>query len=126
MPLGELTKQLAQQALLSATSAPAKEPAPAPQPDNAGAAILGQVAGMQKALKEDEELVIFFQHGATRLRVLEIYFPTWRVAVLGGADQERAMARVISPVDSLQLLVRVVKAQPGAKPVRIKLVAPKT
>ena len=42
---------------------------------------------MQKALKEDEELAVHFQNGADAMRVLEIFLPTPRVAVLSGADQ---------------------------------------
>ena len=70
MALGELTRQLAQQALLSASS---KEPAhaPAATPDPVGPVILGQIAAMQKAIKEEEELVLIFSAGAERIRVHE-------------------------------------------------------
>jgi hypothetical protein len=122
MALGEFTKQLAQQALLSATKdPPAKEPVPA---DAIGAAILGQVGAMQKALKEDEELALHFQNGAAAMRVLEIFLPAPGVAVLSGADPS-GFARVIAPVETLQLVARVQKAKPGAKPHRIALITPK-
>jgi hypothetical protein len=125
MALGEFTKQLAQQAILSAT---AKDPPPAKElssPANAtGAAILAQVRAMQNALKEDEELALHFQNGAEAIRVLEIFLPTPHVAVLSGADQN-GFARVIAPVESLVLSARVRKLQPGAKPHRIPLVTPK-
>ncbi|HUP04681.1 MAG TPA: hypothetical protein VMU19_11870 [Bryobacteraceae bacterium] len=127
MPLGEFTKQLAQQAILSATT---KEPAPKEAPsakasENAGAAIMGQVGAMQKALKEDEELALYFQNGSEPLRVLEIFLPAPKVAVLSGSDQA-GFARVIAAVESLQLVARVVKVKPGAKPHRIALVTPKS
>ena len=125
MALGEFTKQIAQQALISATS---KEPAAAPAPaqtENVGAVILGQIAAMQKALKEDEELVVTFQSGAERIRVLEIFTPSRHLAVLSGQDAERNVTRVISPVDALQLICKVMKAPAGAKPVRVGLVIPK-
>ncbi len=124
MALGEFTKQLAQQALLNATS---KEPAAPAQPanDNVGATIIAQIAAMQKKLKEDEELAILFHKGGEKVRVMEIYMPSWRVAVLSGVDQDRGFARVVSPAESLQLIIKVVKSQPGAKPVRINLVTPK-
>jgi hypothetical protein len=126
MALGEFTKQLAQQALLSATKEPpAKEPAPAAPPDTLGATILAQVFAMQKALKEDEELALYFQNGPNAIRVLEIFLPTPRVAVLKGADQG-GFARVIAPVETLFLVARVQKAKPGAKPHRIALVTPKS
>ncbi|MBS1858798.1 MAG: hypothetical protein JST11_25730 [Acidobacteria bacterium] len=125
MALVDLTKQLAKEALLSA----AKDPAPAPQApaaDPLGNVILGQIHAMQKALKEDEELTVWYGSGADRIRVFEIYLPTWKLAVLTGQDSERALCRVISPVDALQLVTRVVKAPAGSKPGRIGLVAPKT
>jgi hypothetical protein len=127
MALGEFTKQLAQQALLSATTKepPAKEPAPAAPADTVGATILAQIFAMQKALKEDEELALYFQNGPDAIRVLEIFLPTPRVAVLKGADQS-GFARVIAPVETLLLVARVQKAKPGAKPQRVALVIPKT
>jgi hypothetical protein len=126
MALGEFTKQLAQQAILSATSKePAKEPAAA-APDDTGSVIFAQIHAMQKALKDGEELALTLQHGADRIRVLEIYMPSWRVAVIAGIDQDRVFVRVVSPVESLQLASRVVKTQSGAKPARVALIAPKT
>ena len=125
MALAELTKQLAQQALLSAT-APAKEPAAAPAPkESVCAVILGQINAMQKALKEDEELVVLFHGGAEKIRVFEIFVPSWQVAVLKGLDAERNPARVVSPAERLQLICKVVKAPPGVKPARVGLIAPK-
>jgi hypothetical protein len=124
MALGEFTRQIAQQALLSATSAPSEPAAPA-QPDSAGATILAQVAAMQKALKDDEELVLLFHAGAERIRVMEIFMPSWRVAVLSGVGADRVSARAIAAVESLQLVTKVAKVQPGAKPARVALVTPK-
>jgi hypothetical protein len=126
MALGEFTKQLAQQALLSATTKdpPAKEPAPAAQADNTGAVILGQVGAMQKALKEDEELALYCKDGSDTVRVLEVFLPSPRVAVLTFADSG-GFGRVIAPVETLRLVARVQKAKPGAKPHRIALISPK-
>jgi hypothetical protein len=120
MALGDLTKQLAEQAIRSAAS----RPAPAPQPDNAGAALLAQIQAMQKALKDDEELVVLCHAAGETIRVMEFYLPSWQLAVLSGADRERNMTRVVSPVESLQLVCKVIKAP--AKPNRIRFVAPKT
>jgi hypothetical protein len=128
MAFAELTKQLAQQALLSATS-PAKEPAaPAPKEkpkESVCAVILSQINAMQKALKEDEELVVLFQSGAEKIRVLEIFVPSWQVAVLKGLDVDRNPARVVSPAELLQLICKTVRTPPGVKPVRVGLIAPK-
>ena len=127
MALGELTKQIAQQAILSATT---KEPAPQPQPqaaaaENPAAVLLGQIAAMQKALKDDEELVVTVHSGAERIRVMEIYTPSRTMVVLSGVDTERKSARVISGIDALQLVCKVAKVPAGAKTARVGLVAPK-
>jgi len=124
MALADFTKQLAKEALLNTAKEAAPGPA-APSPEGLGNVILGQVHAMQKALKEDEELVVWFGTGADRIRVLEIYLPTWKLAVLTGHDSERNLSRVISPADMLQLIARVVKVPPGVKPGRVGLVTPK-
>jgi len=80
---------------------------------------------MQKALKEDEELVVLFQSGAEKIRVMEIFVPSWQVAVLKGVDADHNQARVVSPAELLQLVCKVIKAPPGVKPARIGLLAPK-
>jgi hypothetical protein len=123
MALGEFTKQIAQQALLSATSAP-KETAPAPA-DSTGAAVMAQIAAMQKQLKDDEELVVSFHQGAERIRVMEIYAPAGQAVVLIGLDANRALTRVVSAPGALQLICKTVKTAPGAKPVRVALVIQK-
>jgi len=125
MALGEFTKQIAQQALLSATKEPAAPPPAAPQTDNLAAIVLGQVAAMQKALKEDEELLVTVQAGAERIRVMEIFTPSRQMAVLSGVDEARNTTRVIAPVESLQLVCKVMKAPAGAKPHRVGLITPK-
>jgi hypothetical protein len=124
MALANFTKQLAQQALLSATS-PAKEPAAPAQKESVCAVMLAQINAMQKALKEDEELVVLFHSGAEKIRVMEIFVPSWQVAVLKGFDADRNPARVVSPAERLQLVCKVVKAPPGVKPARVGLIAPK-
>jgi hypothetical protein len=127
MALVDLTKQLAQQAILSATSAPEKKEAPAPAAavDNTGITIFAEVQAMQRALKEDEELVVQFQSGTERIRVMELFLRTPQVAVVSGQDSNRNLTRVITPVSSLQLLCKTMKVAPGAKPVRIALITAK-
>ncbi len=134
MALGSLTKQIAQQALLDslrpADAAQVSESLKGSRPaaasgDNICAVILGQIQAMQKALKEDEELVVLLHNGLETMRVLEIYVPSWNVAVLTGIDAERNLTRVIAPSENLQLICKVMKAQAGAKPVKVNLIAPK-
>jgi hypothetical protein len=122
MALGEFTKQIAQQALLSATAAPKDAP---PAADSAAGAILAQLAAMQKQLKDDEELVVIFQQGAERIRVMEVYVPSPQVVVLIGPDANRTLTRVISAPAALQLICKTAKVPAGAKPTRVSLVKPK-
>ena len=125
MAFVDLTKQLAKEAFLSATrDPPAAAPAPAPG-DNVGAIVFGQIHGLQKALKDDEELVLWFASAGEKLRVMEIFLPSPKVAVLSGHDAQHNLTRVISPVDALQLVAKVMKVQPGAKAARVALVMPK-
>jgi len=122
MALVELGKQLAQQAFTDAITPKEKEPA---APVGAGLVIFGQIHAMQKALKDDEELVVLFQSGVERIRVMEIFLPAPQIAVLSGTDANRNTTRVISPIDSVLLLCKVMKAPAGAKPIRVTLVSPK-
>jgi len=122
MAFADLTKQLAQQALLSAT----KDPPAAPPGESAGPVILAQLALMQRALKEDEELIVLCHAGGERIRVLEIFLPSPEVVVLSGTDANRAPARAIVPASSLELLCKAVKVPPPAKPARVALLAPKS
>jgi hypothetical protein len=124
MAFVDLTKQLAQQAIQSAMQDP--PPAAAAPADNPGAVILNQIGAMQKALKDDEELVIHLQSGAEKIRVMEIFLPSPHVAVLTGIDANRVMTRVVSAVAALQMLVRTGRVQAGAKAVRVNLVMPKS
>jgi hypothetical protein len=126
MAFVELTKQLAKEALLSAAKdPPPAASAPAVAAENLGAIVFGQLHGMQKALKEDEELVLWITSGGEKLRVMEIFLASPRVAVLSGHDSERNLTRVISPVDALQLVAKVMKVAAGAKAARVNLVTPK-
>jgi hypothetical protein len=123
MAFADLTKQIAQQALLSATAS--SKDAPAAPVDSTGAVILGQIGAMQKQLKDDEELVVTFEQGMERIRVLEIFLASPGVAVLIGPDAHRLLTRVIAPVVSLQLVCKVAKVAAGAKPARVGLITPK-
>jgi len=58
--------------------------------------------------------------------VLDVIMPSWRLAVLSGLDADRNLTRVITPVESLQLVTKVMKLQPGAKAARVGLVMPKS
>lgn len=122
MALGEIAKQLAQQALADQV-APA--PAAAAQTENAGAVMLGQVQAMQRACKEDEELVVLFRSGPETIRVFEFIVPTWQVLVLAGVDEAKNTTRVVSTPGCTQLVCRIVKVPPPGKPARVGFRLPK-
>ncbi len=124
MAFTELTKQLAQQAILSATSEKKEAPAPVPA-DNTGLTIFGEIQAMQRALKEDEELVVLFQSGVERIRVMELFLRSPQVVVLSGQDANRNLTRVIAAAGSLQLLCKTMKVPAGAKAARVALITPK-
>jgi hypothetical protein len=125
MALVDLTKQLAKEAFLSATQDPPPAAPAAPATDNVGAMVLGQIHSMQGRLKEDEELVVWFSNASETLRVMEIFLPSPKLAVLSGHDTDHNLTRVISPVEALQLVAKVRKVAAGSKPVRVGLVMPK-
>lgn len=122
MALVDITKQIAVQALGDALdTSPAKTAAP----ESVAAAIVGQVQAMQKALKEDEELVVLCHAGADTVRVMQFIVPSPQVMVLAGVDGARNTARVVSAPEAVQLVCKVAKVQPNAKPARITFLTPK-
>jgi len=127
MALVDLTKQLAKEAFISATTQEPKPAAPAAAPpaENVGAIVLGQIHSMQSKLREDEELVVWFSTAHETLRVMEIFLASPKLAVLSGRDVDHNLTRVISPVDSLQLVAKVMKVAAGSKAARVGLVTPK-
>ncbi len=129
MALADLTKQLAQEMILSATKEPEAAARPAPgvgAADALGAFIAGQIQAMQKALKDDEELMVWCPVGGEKIRVMEIFLPSPQVVVLTGVDAGRAMTRVVSAASALQLVAKTAKVPPGSKPVRVALEVPKS
>jgi len=142
MGFGNLTKQLAQEAIQSSVGevldslrpkdasqisdklASDKVAAQGPA-GSAGSTILRQVQAMQTALKEDEELMVLFHNGLETLRVLDFFSPSPQVIVLAGIDTEKNVTRVISPAEVLQLTCKVMKVLPSSKPVRLRFIAPK-
>jgi hypothetical protein len=126
MALGDLTKQLAEQAIAGTIRSSTSKPEPAAvQTEDVCATIVGEIQAMQKALKEDDELLVLFHAGSERLRVVEIFMRSRSVVVLTGYDADKNVTRIVASVESLQLICKVVKAPVGAKPVRISFVAPK-
>ena len=140
MALAQIGKQLAQQMIgdkvnevmdslrpgeTAKAADPAKQTAASSQGETLGAAILGQVAAMQRACKEDQELVVICNAGLETLRVLEFYAPSAQLLVMTGVDTERNVTRVISAVEAVQLVCKVMSVQAGAKPARVNFINPK-
>lgn len=142
MPLAQIGKQLAQQMVgdkiqdvmdslrppdVAKILDPSKQdkPAAAAPGETVGATILAQIQAMQRACKEDQELVVLCNAGLETLRVLEFYAPSAQLLVMTGIDTERNVTRVISPVHSVQLVCKVMSVQPGAKPARVNFINPK-
>ena len=123
MSLGDLTKQLAKQAI-GDTVKGVIDPGPAAAPDLIGT-IVGQLQAMQKALKEEDELVVLCASGAEMIRIFEIFLPSRDVAVLSGLDPNRNTTRIISPAAVLQLVCKVGKVATGSKPARVNIIVPK-
>ena len=132
MNISSLGKTLAGQALegtkntvLAAMNPdPPKPPQPAP-PMEVGAVILGQIQAMQRPLHGDEELQVLLRAGDEILRVVEIFVPNTKVLVFAGADAQGNTTRVIAPVDSAQVVCKIVKVPQGAMPVRVNILTPK-
>jgi hypothetical protein len=125
--LGDLTKQLAEQAIAGTfRSSSAKPEPPAVQTEDVCGTIMGEIQAMQKALKEDDELVVLFHAGSEALRVVEIFMRSRNVVVLTGYDAEKNVTRAVASVEGLRLICKVVKAPAGAKPTRISFVVPKS
>ncbi len=139
MALGTLTKQLATQAINDQVNNvldvfrpgdPAKSSEKAAKEkvahnDNLGQLIFSELQTMQKALKEDQELMVTVNTGSESLRVQDIYLPSGQLLVLTGFDAERTITRVISPAASLQLVCKVIKVKPETKPARVNFIVPK-
>jgi hypothetical protein len=129
MGIGEITKQLAQQAIGDAIAGP-EAPAtaavlPTAAPEGLGSTTVGELNAMQKAMKDDQELVVTCTVNNETIRVRDIYAPTWRVAVITGTGQDKSLTRVICPFESLQLVCRPTTVQAGAAPLRVRIVTPK-
>ena len=122
MAFSEIAKQLAQQALADQV---VPKPSTPTQLDSVGVVILGQIQAMQKACKEDEELVVLFRSGSETVRVLEFIVPSWMVLVLAGVDEAKNTTRVVSTPESVQLVCKVMKVQPPGKPARLGFRLPK-
>lgn len=138
MALGNFGKVLADQAIEAtkrnvlgtlAGTEPAKptESAAKPAiPAEIGPVILGQIQGMQKALREDQELRVEYWTGTEAIHVLEIFVPTPQVFVLSGTDASREhAARVIVPAASAIFTTRIAKVEPGATPLRVNVLSPR-
>ena len=141
MGIGDITKQLAKEVVgaqkskmfdslrpadlaKKAEQVQAERPAAGPA-ENMGGIVFSQINAMQKACKEDQELMVLVEAAAETLRILEIFAPSWQLFVMTGIDADGQVTRIMTPVVSLQLVCKVVKVQAEAKPVRVHFIPPK-
>jgi hypothetical protein len=128
---GQLTKQLAQQAIGNQVKdvvegiAPSDAAAVAPI-ETISSIVLGELQAMQKGLKEDQELVVTCAIGNDVLRIREIYVRSPQVAVLSGTGTDKALTRVICPFESLVLVCKPSAVPAGSTAVRVRIVTPKS
>jgi hypothetical protein len=125
--LGEITKQIAKQALGEQVkealgTAPG---ATAEAPETPAAVIFAQLNAMQNALKPEQELVVHCGLGPDRIRVVEIFAPSAQVLILTGFDAQQNITRVIASASSLQLTCKPSTVAPGGKATRLRLVTPR-
>jgi hypothetical protein len=135
MALADIGRAIAGQALDSAKSSmldavksePDRKPTPnvsGSAPESLGSVMLAQIQGMQKALKDDQELVVQFRSGEELLRIVEIFVPSPQVFVLIGNDGQQRLTRIVAAAATLQLICKVLRVAPGSTPVRLKIMTP--
>lgn len=128
MSLGEITKQIAKQALgeqVKEALGTAPAGATAEAPETPAAVIFAQLNAMQNALKPEQELVVHCGLGPDRIRVVEIFAPSAHVLILTGFDAQQNITRVIASASSLQLTCKPSTVAPGGKATRLRLVTPR-
>jgi hypothetical protein len=133
MNLGSIGKAIANQALENTKNTvldavknpePPKPPA-APPPTDTGSTILGQIQAMQRPLTAEQELLVTVHAGEEKLRVTEIFVPNTQVLVFAGTDPSGHVTRYITPVNTAQVVCKIVKVAPGTIPVRVNILTPK-
>lgn len=134
MTIGSIGKTLANQAMdtaknsvMDAVRGPdATKPAQqTPAPSGLGSVIVGQIQAMQRPLREDQELAVTLRAGNEMLRVTEIFVPNSQILVFSGVDPEGRVTRVITPVETVQVVCKVMQVTPGTSPVRVNVLTPK-
>jgi len=132
MALGNIAKQIAQQAIgnqvkevLAGQESQAPGNVPSGHEESISSICMAELQAMQRAVKENEELVVFHHNGIETLRVLEIFVPSPEVVVLAGLDADRNVTRIISSAAVLQLTCKVRKLEPEAKATVVRVLLPK-
>ncbi len=134
MSFGAITKQLAKEVVgdqvQNLLSGGGNAPAPAkaaeePAAEGLAVVLMGQVQAMQNALKEDQELAVQCSAGGETIRVLEMFAPSTKVLVITGLDRDKALTRIVSPADAVQLICKPATVAAGGKAARMRFVTPK-
>ena len=124
--LGDITRQIAKQAI-GDTVRDIIDPQSVPAgPIDPATAVLSEVQAIQKALRDEDELVVLYPAGGEMVRVFEVYTPPGKgIVVLSGLDPQKNRTRIVVQLPALQLVCKTFKAAPGAKPARVNFVAGK-
>ena len=132
MNLASIGKVLASQAMegtkntvMAAINNPEPPKSADPKPETIGSIILGQIQAMQRPLTWEQELLVTVRAGEEMLRVIEIFVPSAAVLVFSGLDPQGNVTRVISPVDSAQVICKIVRVEPQLAAVRVNILTPK-
>ena len=78
-------------------------------------AAKAQLAGLGKALKEDEDLAVYCSIGTDRMRVFDVEIASATLVVLHGIDAEGCRTSALVHPDNLNFVCKLMKLKPGAK-----------
>jgi hypothetical protein len=94
-------------------------PLPQQKSESVRDVISGHIKALQAALADDEQLLIFFDSNGERITVYRVTFPSWHTVCLFGVDGGGNRTSIISSIDAVQLIHKVIKIEAPQKPVRI-------
>ena len=122
MGLGQLTKQLAQQAIGNQVKeavegiVPADTSTPSAPVETMSSMMLGETKCNAEGIEGRPGVGRHVQAGGEVLRVREIYVRSPQVAVVTGTTGEKALTRVICPFDSMVLVCKPAAVTRGRRP----------
>lgn len=87
-------------------------------------AIIDHLRQKQQSLREDQELVVYWEGTGERFQVLQIVLPNHYSLILEGRDAAgNSVSRVVT-LNNVEVTARVITVAPPVKPYRIGFIAP--